>query len=96
MASYTTESILAALGYPDPLTAARQQARMLLLGRLARYQAAIGQIENQRGENLAELRAHYIAKNEEDFAADEAYLDWQWYHDAIETVEDQLAILAAP
>jgi len=39
--SYTIESILAALGYPDPLTAARQQARMILLGCLARYQAAI-------------------------------------------------------
>lgn len=67
MASYTTESILAALGYPDPLTAARQQARMILLGRLARYQAEIRHVENQRGENLAELRAHYIAKNQELF-----------------------------
>ena len=42
--SYTTGSVLAALGYPDPLVAARQQARMILLGRLARYQAAIQQL----------------------------------------------------
>jgi hypothetical protein len=45
--SYTTGSVLAALGYPDPLVAARQQARMILLGRLARYQAAIQQLESQ-------------------------------------------------
>ena len=43
--TYTTEDILASLGYPDPLVAARQQARMILLGRLARYQAGIGQME---------------------------------------------------
>ena len=45
--SYTTGSVLAALGYPDPLVAARQQARMIPLGRLARYQAAIQQLESQ-------------------------------------------------
>ena len=45
--SYTTGSVLAALRYPDPLVAARQQARMILLGRLARYQAAIQQLESQ-------------------------------------------------
>ena len=41
--NYTTEEILTALGYPDALTAARQQARMMLLGRLARYQAVVQQ-----------------------------------------------------
>ncbi len=34
--SYTTEAILASLGYPDPLVAARRHARMILLGRQAR------------------------------------------------------------
>ncbi len=96
MQPYTTESILAGLGYSNPLTAARQQARMILLGRLARYQAAIRQIENLRGANLAELRSQYMAENREDFATDDAYLDWQWYHDAIETVEAQLAVISAP
>lgn len=95
MQTYTTESILAALGYADPLIAARQQARMILLGRLARYQAEIRRIENKRGESLAELRAHYEVRNQEDFAADDAYLDWQWYQDAIDAIEAQLAILTA-
>ena len=96
MPSCTTESILAALGYPDPLMAARQRARMILLGRLARYQAAIRQIETTRSENLAELRARYVTENREDFTADEAYLDWQWYHDAIEAIEAQLEVISAP
>jgi len=92
--SYTIESILAALGYPDPLAAARQQARMILLGRLARYQAAIQQLESQRGCTLAELRARYSAQGSEDFEADDDYLQWQWYADAIEMIEDQLAVIS--
>lgn len=69
---------------------------MILLGRLARYQAAICQIENLQGADLTELRSQCVAENREDFAADDAYLDWQWYHDAIETVEAQLVVISAP
>ena len=92
--SHTIEGILAALGYPDPLVAACQQARMILLGRLARYQAAIQQIEARWGCTLEELRARYAAQGSEDFAADDDYLQWQWYADAIETVNDQLAAIS--
>ena len=94
--SYTTEGILASLGYPDPLVAARQHARMILLGRLARYQAAIRQLEVKWGCTLEELRARYIAHGSEDFEADDDYLQWQWYADAVETVNAQLAALSEP
>jgi len=94
--SYTTESILASLGYPDPLLAARQHARMILLGRLARYQAAIRQLEVKWGCTLEELRTRYTAQGSEDFAADDDYLQWQWYADAVETVNAQLAALSEP
>lgn len=94
--SYTTESILASLGYSDPLVAARQHARMILLGRLARYQAAIRQLEVKWGCTLEELRAHYTAQGSEDFEADDDYLEWQWYADAVETVNAQLAVLSEP
>lgn len=94
--SYTTESVLTALGYPDPLVAARQQARMILLGRLARYQAASQQLEAKWGCTLEELRARYTAQGSEDFAADDDYLQWQWYADAIETVKAQLAAISGP
>lgn len=93
---YTTESILASLGYPDPLIAARQHARMILLGRLARYQAAIRQLEAKWGCTLEELRTRYTAQGSEDFEADDDYLQWQWYADAIETVNAQLAALTEP
>jgi hypothetical protein len=92
--SYTIEDILATLGYPDPLMAARQQARMILLGRVARYQAAIQQLEARWGCTLEELRARYTAQGSEDFAADDDYLEWQWYADAIETVKAQLAAVS--
>jgi hypothetical protein len=94
--SYTTESILASLGYPDPLVAARQHARMILLGRLARYQAAIQQLEAKWGCTLEELRARYTAQGSEDFEADDDYLEWQWFADAVETVNAKLAVLSEP
>lgn len=89
----TTESILAALGYTDPLIAARQHAHMILLGKLARYQAHLQQFEAQWNCSLAELRRRYEAQQEEDFAMDDAYLAWQWYHDAAATVTAQLQVL---
>lgn len=92
--SYTTENILASLGYPDPLVAARQHARMILLGRQARYQAAMRQMEAKWGCGLADLRARYLARDCEDFAADDDYLQWQWIADAAQAVEFQLTILA--
>jgi hypothetical protein len=94
--SYTTESVLATLGYPDPLTAARQHARMILLGRLARYQAAIRQLEVKWGCTLEDLRTRYTAIGSEDFEADDDYLQWQWYADAVETVNAQLAVISEP
>jgi len=92
--SFTTESILATLGYPDPLAAARQHARMILLGRLARYQAAIRQLEVKWDCTLEDLRSRYMAQGSEDFEADDDYLQWQWYADAIETVNAQLAAIS--
>ena len=91
--SYTTESILASLGYPDPLVAARQHARMILLGRLARYQAAIRQLEVKWGCTQKDLRARYTAQGSEDFAAADDYLQWQWYADAVEAINAQLAVI---
>ena len=92
--SYTTKSILASLGYSDPLVAARQHARMILLGRLARYQAAIRRSEAKWGCTLDDLRARYTAQGSEDFEADDDYLQWQWYVDAIEAINAQLEALA--
>jgi hypothetical protein len=94
--SYTTESILISLGYPDPLVAARQHARMILLGRLARYQAAIRRLEAKWDCTLEDLRARYTALGSEDFEADDDYLQWQWYADAVETVNAQLAVVSEP
>ena len=94
--SYTTESILATLGYPDPLVAACQHARMILLGRLARYQVAIQELEAKWGCTLEDLRARYTAQGSEDFAADDDYLQWQWYADAVETVNAQLDAISEP
>ena len=90
---HTVQGILASLGYPDPMTAARQQARMILLGRKSRYQALICRFEAKWGYTLEQLRARYMARGIEDASADDDYLDWQWYADAVATIDDQLAIL---
>jgi len=67
---------------------------MILLGRLARYQVAIQQLEARWNCTLEELRVRYTAEGSEDFAADDDYLQWQWYADAIETVNTQLAAIS--
>lgn len=92
--SYTLEGVLTTLGYQDSRAAARQQARMILLGRQARYQAAVQRLEARWGCLLDELRARYTAQGREDFKSDDDYLEWQWYVDAIETVKAQLAAIA--
>lgn len=92
--SYTTENVLTSLGYKDALTAARQQARMLLLGRKAHYEASIQQIEARWECPMEELRHQYEVIESEHFEADDDYLQWRWYQDALETVKDQLKSVA--
>ena len=92
--TYTAESVLNALGYPDAMSAARQQARMILLGRKAHYQAAIQEIRARWSCSLNELQIKYEVEGAENFDADDDYLQWQWYTNAIETVEAQLAAIA--
>lgn len=91
--SYTVDSILKSLGYADPLAAARQQARMILLGRLARYQAEIQRLENKWGISLAEMRQKYEQEGIEDFSADDDYIQWQWHADAVSAIKSQLDVL---
>jgi len=91
--NYTTESILATLGYPDAMTAARQQARMMLLGRLTRFQTMTQLFERTWGCTLDEMRARYERGGHEDFEADDAYLEWRWYAEAVETIQAQLTTL---
>lgn len=90
---YTARSVLTSLGYSDPWQVASQQARMVLLGRLARYQARIKQLEARWNCTLGELRVRYETQGAEDFAAEDDYLQWQWYADAIETINAQLLAL---
>jgi len=91
---YTTEKIFTSLGYPDPMAAARQQARMILLGRQSRYQAEMCKMKNKWGCTLEEMRKRYTAQGREDFDADDDYVQWQWYADAIKAIDAQLAVLA--
>jgi len=96
MSTYTTESILASLGFSDPLDAARQQARIILLGRLARYEAIFHQFQQKKGCTLEELRQRYLKKGNKNREDDDDYLEWQWYSEASEAVKNQLAALSTP
>ena len=42
------------------------------------------------------MRQRYTARDSEDFDTDDDYVQWQWYVDAIEAIDVQLAVLAAP
>jgi hypothetical protein len=67
---------------------------MILLGRLARYQAAVRQLEAKWDCTLEELQERYSAQGSENFAADDDYLEWQWYVDAMEAVKAQLMVIS--
>ncbi len=92
--AYTSEKIIKSLGYDDPMDAARQQARMILLGRRARYEAEIHKLSKKWGTSLKELRSQYETVGEESFRRDDDYLTWQWYEDAIKHIDKQLEVLA--
>jgi hypothetical protein len=94
-ASYTVDNILKSLGYTDPMMAARQQARMILLGKQARYQAEIQKLESKWGVSLNQMRQKYEQVGVEDFAADDDYGQWQWYADAVAAIDSQLEVLVA-
>jgi hypothetical protein len=93
--SYTVDSILESLGYGDPMIAARQQARMILLGRQARYQVEIQQLEKKWGISLSEMQQKYQQEGVEDFAVDDDYLQGQWYAEAITAIVTQLDVINA-
>lgn len=92
---YSVDSILKSLGYVDPMIAARQQARMILLGKQARYQAEIQQLESKWGLSLAQMQKKYQQEGTEDFAADDDYMQWQWYVDAVAAINSQLQVLTS-
>lgn len=92
---YTVDSILKSLGYVDPMMAARQQARMILLGKKARFQTEIQQLESKWGLTLAQMQQKYQQEGIEDFSADDDYTQWQWYADAVAVIDEQLEVLAA-
>jgi len=93
-ATTTPEEILASLGYEDPMAAARQQARMILLGRRAHYEAEMKRLEEKWQSNMEELISRYDAVGEENFELDDDILSWRWYAEAIERIDNQLAILS--
>lgn len=90
---YTPQTILTSLGYADPMRAAHEHAYIMLLGRLARYQAMIQQLTSRWDCPLEELRERYELQGTEDFRADDDYVEWQWYDEAIKVVQAQLAVI---
>jgi len=94
MTVYTTEKVLASLGYADPMDAARHQARMILLGRRARYEARIRSLASKWGCSVSDMRARYELQGQEDFEADDDYVQWQWYVDALSVLDAQIAALS--
>lgn len=92
--SMTVQDVLTSLGFANPLVAARQQAQMILLGRLAHYQAEVQQMEKKWGITLEEMAARYQIEGNEDFAADDDYLQWRWYAEAIENIQSKLSVVA--
>ncbi|MFO7540409.1 MAG: hypothetical protein R6X32_20410 [Chloroflexota bacterium] len=75
------------------MDAARQQARMILLGRLAHYRSAAQQIERKWNRSFTEMRQQYEALGQENIELDDDFVTWEWYSRAIVQVESQLSAI---
>ncbi len=60
-----------------------------MLGRKIKYRAEIEQLESQWG-TLFHLEQQYHQIGVENFAADDAYVQWKWYTDATTLINSQL------
>lgn len=65
--------------------------RATLLRRLAGFQTAVQRFEQTWGCSLDEMRQRYEMVGREDSEADDAYLEWQWYADAVESLQVEFA-----
>lgn len=92
--SMTVQDVLTSLGFADPLVAARQQAQMILLGRLSRYEAEVRQMEEKWGVSLSEMERRYNEVGSEDAETDDDYLMWRWYAEAADSVRSKLLVVA--
>lgn len=45
--------------------------------------------------SIEDLQHAYLRQGQEDFVADDTYLEWKWYADAAEAVKAQLIVLTA-
>lgn len=61
-----------------------------LLVKMVRYQFAIQQLETKWNCKFEELETRYTLEGTEDFDADDDYLLWQWYMNAIYTIKPQI------
>lgn len=67
---------------------------MILLGKLAHYEAEMQCLSVKWGRTLDQMRATYTLAGEEQPDADDDYIQWQWYADAAVEVQRQLITLA--
>ncbi|HOU15644.1 MAG TPA: hypothetical protein PKZ84_21275 [Anaerolineae bacterium] len=40
------------------------------------------------------MRARYMLDGQEDFEADDDYVQWQWYLDALSTLDAQIVVIS--
>ena len=91
--SITVQDVLTSLGFADPLVAARQQAQMILLGRLASYEAEVRQMEQKWGVPFEEIERRYNKVGYENPEVDDDYLTWRWFAEAAESVRSKLLVV---
>ncbi len=61
-----------------------------LMGQMAHYQSEIELFESKWKCSLEELETRYNLKGSEDFESDDDYLQWQWYHEAVQAIKPQI------
>jgi len=86
----TSEAILAQLGFKDLKSFVKNQALLLILAKIDKYQAEDKLFETKYKMDFDEFRRNIEnLKNQEVFKHDDDYLDWRYARESLERLKTQ-------
>jgi hypothetical protein len=82
--------ILREAGFSDEKEALKEQALMLLMGKVSRYQAECAFFEEKYGMSFEEFASRVQVTGEENFEEDDDFLDWRFARESLADLRHRL------
>ncbi len=91
----TIDEILKEVGISSEVEALKNQAWMITLARIEKYQAESRQYQRKYQCNFEEFKKQLLnQKNEENFEMEEDYLDWRFAEEALKIWKERKKIIS--